>query len=109
MQVAQTIINQIKAQDKMALWAWGANEYIALPEDDDSFGGLQFKIKTPKYKRGVKVRITLNGSDLYDIEVIRVSGAKVKVLDTANDVYADMLIEVLDELIEGDQKGEIFF
>lgn len=107
MTVGQEILNQIRVQDRMALMAWGASEYIALPENDKSLGGLQFKIRTPKYKRGVRVKITLNGSDLYDIEIIRVSGANVKVLDTANDVYADMLIEVLDELI--DDKSVIFF
>lgn len=101
--VAHTILEQIKALDNMALWAWGANQFVAMEN------GVQFKIRTPKYKRGVMVRITLNWMDTYDIKVIRVTKGKEKVLETAEDIYCDMLVDVLDRLIEGDKKEVIFF
>jgi hypothetical protein len=47
----------------MALPAWGAREYLVI----DS--GLQFRIKTLLYKRGVRVLIKLNSLDTYDIEI----------------------------------------
>ena len=103
MQIAQTILNQIKIQDRWALSAWGATEYVALEN------GVQFKIRTPLYQRGVRVKITLNSMDTYDIEVFRIVNVEVKVLKTATDIYADMLIETLDSLIEEDKKAIVLF
>lgn len=111
MDVGLTILNQIRMMDKDALFAWGATEFVGLAESHSEqkkhYGGLQFRIRTPKYKRGVRVIITLNGLDTYDIQVVRIAGASVRVLDNADGVYADMLVDVLDELI--DNKEQIFF
>ncbi|MED3563795.1 hypothetical protein [Bacillus xiapuensis] len=101
--IAQTIIYQIIEQDLNALPAWGVNEVV------DLHNGVQFDIRTPLYPEGVKVKIILNWMDTYDIEVIKVTGTKAETLKTANDVYFDMLIEVLDKLIEEDKKTIILF
>ena len=93
MTTAQIILNQIKAQDKMALWAWGARDYV------NTGNGIQFRVNGSNTKRGSWCKITLNGKDLYDIEIYRIYKADIKTDSTANDVYADMLIQILDELI----------
>ena len=43
MEIAKTIMNQIKAIDFCALGAYGAKNYVALPENDNYQGGLDFK------------------------------------------------------------------
>ncbi len=103
MTIAKTILNQIYVQDKDALLAWGASEFVALHD------GVQFKIRTPLYQRGVRVKIILNSMDTYDIEVFRITNGRVNTLKTSNDIYFDMLIEILDDLIEGDKKEIAFF
>lgn len=102
-EIAKTILKQIAIQDRMALTAWGASQFLVIKN------GVQFRIRTPKYKIGVLVKIQLNSMDTYDIEVFRLSGAYIKVLETAKDIYVDMMIETLDELIEGKQKEVILF
>ncbi|MCP3764573.1 hypothetical protein NLX67_19720 [Domibacillus sp. A3M-37] len=101
-QIANTILDQIRALDKWALPAWGANEFNAVKN------GVQFKIKTPLYQRGVRVKITLNGKDLYDIEVFRIHGPNLKVIETAEDVFFEDLTERIDSLIEKDKKDFVF-
>lgn len=92
-QIARTILDQIKTLDFFALGAWGANGYLALEN------GVVFKCSGSKIKRGGKVRITLNGNDLYDIELFRIRGAKVTTLGTAKDIFCDDLVNQLDYLI----------
>ncbi|MBU8732484.1 hypothetical protein KM915_20770 [Cytobacillus oceanisediminis] len=101
MNIGQTIINQIIALDRYALMAWGVTE-ISYFED-----GVQFRIHTTKYQDNEQVKITLNHSDTYDIEVIRVEGNKIIKLDELNDIYNDMLVECLDSLIEMKEGKEI--
>jgi hypothetical protein len=102
MEIAKTILHQIKIQDRWALSSWGATNSINLGN------GVQFDIRTPFYPKGVKIRIQLNNMDTYDIEVIQVSGEKVSVLETKKDIYCDMLIGTIDSLIEKDMKNQIF-
>lgn len=99
--IAKTILDQIQAQDIFALSAWGVNELV------DIGNGVQFKIRTPLYPKGVRVKIVLNVMDTYDIEVFRIINGKVNLLKNANSVYFDMLIETLDDLIEEDKKNII--
>jgi hypothetical protein len=101
MEVAQTILHQIKVQDKWALPGWGANQFVAIES------GVQFKIRTPQYPRGVKVLIKLNSLDEYDVEAWRVHGTVVKKLNEITGIHWDQLIECIDELIEGDKKNVI--
>lgn len=100
--LAKTILSQIQVQDKFALMAWGFKNPVALKN------GIQFSISTPLYPKGVKLIVTLNSMDTYDIEVIRIHGLEVKILETSQGIYADMLIESIDELIEKDKKSIVF-
>ena len=101
LEIAKTIQKQIKAIDFWALGAWGANTYVALSENSEKgvLGGLQFKCSGSKVRKGGLVTIELNGKDLYDITLYRVRGINVTVLAESKDVFCDMLVNVLDEMI----------
>lgn len=114
-QIAQTIMDQIKALDFWALGAWGSHDFVALKQymkieegpykGDCIRGGLRFKIRTPKYPTATWVNIYLTVMDTYTIEVASVrmtqkDGRVRKTLCTAEDVYCFDLVTVIDSLIE---------
>jgi hypothetical protein len=79
--IAKTIRDQITTIDKMALWAWGAKNLIALEN------GLRFK------SSGMT---TWKGRDLYDVEFGRIRKYEYKTVKTVNDVYVEDLVHVID-------------
>lgn len=91
--IAKEIVSQLRFLSKWAMASWGANQLVALED------GLQFKVKGSKIKVGGRVQIRLTSRDLYDIKLLRVRGADVKEVATANDVYNDSLVEILDNMI----------
>jgi hypothetical protein len=114
-QIANTILQQIQAQDVWALNAWGCNYKQKVAETsrvlkDGPFagsgirGGVTFGIRTPRYQKATYVSIFLMGSDTYSIEVfscrITKNGVIRKTLGTAEDVYCFDLITVIDSLVE---------
>lgn len=73
----------------------GGNKFIAMTGskyfacDNNSLG---FKVGCRCAKGITHVKITLNGSDLYDVDFLRVwSSNPVKTVATHKDVYFDML------------------
>lgn len=98
-QIAQTIVNQCKAIDFFALARYGANGYVFLDCNDKRRGGLQFKCSGSKIKRGGRVMIELTSMDLYKITLGRVSKHEFKQLKQIDDVYAENLIDVLEDMI----------
>ena len=91
--VAKTIKSQIHPTILMC----SAARNFAAYEDKKNLYGLQFKISnTSKIKFGI-VRITLNGSDLYDIEIKNNRG---RIIETKNDIYNDQLNRVLESMWE---------
>lgn len=95
MEIAKTIISQIKYADKWALMAYGSTNYVALPESKEYQGGLQFQCSGFKHKG--TVRIQLKWIDTYTTSPISKKGETIK---EVNDVYCDMLVDILD-WIEG--------
>lgn len=93
MNTAQIILSQIKTLDPRALFAWGAKDLVAFPD------GLQFKSSGMVSKHKGHVKITLNGSDLYDIQAFTIRAGVVRIKTTVNDVYAEDLISILDDII----------
>lgn len=93
MTIAHTIISQIRTIDKMALVAWGAKDFVAFPN------GLQFKTSGSVRKHKGFVKITLNASDLYDIEAFTIRVGEVKVKRQLSDIYVDELVSWLDNII----------
>jgi hypothetical protein len=94
-QIAKTIINQIKALDFWFLGAVGAQKFIALPESKEFQGGVQFKVNGMRHKGYVKIE--LRWVDDYTITFMKRNGDVVK---QCEGVYCDMLIDILD-WIEG--------
>lgn len=106
--VANTILQQIKGLDPMALPSWGARDFVGLPAGHaligipgNHLGGVMFMVRgrKPGMARGGKIIILLNGRDLYDVIAGNVSGGAWKVIDEVNDVFFDMLPKVIDGLV----------
>ncbi len=90
--VARTILDQIKTLDPRALWAWGAKDFIG------SDSSIQFKVGGMTRWKG-KVIVKLNGSDLYDVRFFRSRGTKILEDVTTGDVFAEDLVNIIDEKV----------
>ena len=91
--VAKTIKLQIHPT---VLMCAAARNYAAY-EDKDGLFGLQFTISNTSAVKYGTVRITLNGSDLYNITIKNKNG---KLLNTKSDIYFDQLNDVLESMWE---------
>jgi hypothetical protein len=87
MSVAEIILQQIGGMNRVVMMT-GAYNFVA------GSNYLAFKIKN---RRANYIKITLNGKDLYDIEIGRIFGSKYNVVKSYNDVYFDQLIPLLEE------------
>ena len=93
MRVAETIRSQIHPHVLMC----SASRNFGAYENEQGLYGIQFKISnTSKYKFAT-VRITLNGSDLYDIEIKNIRGRTV---ESKTDIYCDQLSSILESMWE---------
>ncbi len=92
MQIATTIRDQLYGIDAHAMMCLGVNKFVVVEN------GLQFCASGTKILRGGRVQITLNGLDLYDIEVFRVRKGQKNIVKTVNDIYFDNLTEVLTDI-----------
>jgi len=95
MEIARTIIEQIKCADRSALWAWGATNFAAISESKEFQGGLEFQVNGLTHKGWVKVQ--LRWVDDYTITFINKKREVVKIVEGA---FCDMLVPVID-FIEG--------
>jgi hypothetical protein len=48
--IAKKILQQIKFADRSALMAWGARNFLALPENKEFQGGVRFNVNGLKHK-----------------------------------------------------------
>ena len=103
-QIATTILQQLGGNRFIAFT--GAKEFLAIDN------GLQFKIGRNASKAN-RIKITLNGSDLYDMEFIQYRPFSIKVdhkrgevktieeksetVRTYNDIYFDQLQDLFTE------------
>lgn len=95
MEIAQTILDQIRFTDNWALMAWGASNFSAINESREFQGGLAFKVNGLTHQGWVKV--CLRWVDDYTIVFINKNREVVKTFEGA---YCDMLVPVID-WIEG--------
>jgi hypothetical protein len=95
MEIAQTILAQIKYADRSALMAWGASNFAAIGESKEFEGGLAFQVNGLTHKGWVKV--CLRWVDDYTVVFIN---KKREVVKTTEGAYCDMLVPVID-WIEG--------
>lgn len=96
-QIAQTILSQIKYTDRCALMAWGAKDFVALSENKEFQGGVRFKVNGLTFKGWVLIE--LRWMDDYTVTFIN---KKAVVVKEVKEVYCDMLVEVID-FVEGKQ------
>lgn len=94
-QIARTILNQIKCLDKSALMAWGANSFCSLSETKTRIGGLSFQVNGLTHKGWVTIEL-----DWLDTYTVILKNRNRKVVKTFEGVYCDMLIDIID-YIEG--------
>ena len=88
MEMAKYIMSILRTQ-LMVVWSWGFNSPIAVKN------GLRFKVQGYKF-RGVVEVVYNEGKDLFDISFIKTN----KVVKLIEDVYFDMLVEVIDCYVE---------
>lgn len=98
MEVAQIILQQIKALNYWALGSWGARDYVGGKIYDGN-EGIKFKVNGTKTKRGSWIMITLNGKDLYDIRLYRIYKMEVIWEKEENDVFCEDLVEIIDSMV----------
>jgi hypothetical protein len=96
-QIAETILSQIKCLDRSALLAWGAKSFFSLSENDKRAGGLSFQVNGLTHIGWVTIEL-----DWMDTYTVIFTNKKREVVKTNEGVYCDMLVEVID-FIEGKQ------
>ena len=92
---AKETMSQLYAGGKMKVWSWGLHNVISFINDKKECYAIKFTVQGRKFKG--HIYIVLNGSDLYDIYYCSTHG-NIKMID--NDVYCDMLTEIIDNKVE---------
>ena len=95
MQIARTIVEQIKFADRSALMAWGATNFAAINPSKEFQGGVEFQVNGLTHQGWVKVR--LRWVDDYTVTFINKAR---EVVHEFEGIYCDMLVQVID-WIEG--------
>jgi hypothetical protein len=92
--VANTILSQI---GRGALFMIGAKRFVG---DENSVTFSVGRNSGGRAGLGLvsHIRVTLMPSDTYKVESIRIRGASIKTLETRDDIYFDMLAEVIGNL-----------
>ena len=87
-QIAVTILNQLGGYTRL-------NAMVGLKDVMSTGSGLSFKIKFAGAAANY-VKITLNGLDLYNIEIGKIRGLKYSVVYECSDLYADQLKSIIE-------------
>lgn len=95
MQIARTIIDQIKYADRSALMAWGATRFAAVSPSKEFQGGLSFQVNGLTHQGWVSIKLRW-----VDDYTIIFTNKKREVVKTFEGAYCDMLVPVID-WIEG--------
>lgn len=86
-EIASTIINQLGGMGKLNAMT-GAYNFVAVEN------GVSFKIKN---RSANYIKIVLNGKDLYDVEIGRISGTNYKIIKKQEDVYVEDLKKLIED------------
>ena len=93
MEIAKTILSQIKALDPRATWAWGAKDFVAMGD------GLKFKSSgMVRWKGHVYIKYDA-GQDLYDIDFFTVRNAEIKYKERLKGVFSEDLVRLIDGVV----------
>lgn len=94
MSIAKTILSQIKTIDPRAMWAWGAKDLV------DFGNGLQFRTGgMAKHKGLVQVKYD-GGSDLYNIDFLKIKKGLPTVVKSVEGVFAEDLVNTIDLTVQ---------
>lgn len=88
MTIAKTILQQL-----------GGNQF-AVMTGSKNFAGYEnaLSFQVGRNSKGVnRVRVTLNSSDLYDVEFFRIRKNTITTIAEAHDIYCDQLDEVFEQ------------
>jgi hypothetical protein len=98
-EVANTIREQLKAIDPRATWAWGVKKFVYSAEK--GLGSLIMVISgCTKVKGKAFVEVTLMPNDTYTVNVYKLNTHyETKTIKVVDDVYCDMLVNVIDEIV----------
>jgi hypothetical protein len=90
MEIAKTIIEQLGGTGRLSVMI-GANAFVA------DTNNVMFGFKG--CRKFNKIRITLNGLDLYDVELMKYSPSKLEITktETVENVYADQMKELIED------------
>jgi hypothetical protein len=93
MNIAQTILTQIKQIDRWALGAWGTKELVNTGD------GLKFKTGgMVKWKGYVHVRYD-SGQDLYNIDFFKIRAGEMKTTKRVDGVFVEDMVRIIDEVV----------
>ncbi len=95
MEIARTILNQIKFGDRMFLMAVGATNFASLSSTEFRMGGLEFQVNGLLHRGWCKIELKFN--DSYRIIFVN---RKREIVKKVDECYCDQLIEILD-YVEG--------
>lgn len=87
-EIANEILKQIGGQRSL-------NLMLGLKSINAVENGLSFSFKCKSKINYVK--ITLNGLDLYDVEMGKIRAGIYKVIRKEEDIYCDMLVDLIEE------------
>jgi len=101
---ADIIFEQIKTLDPMAMYDWGAMYQPKVRMKKADMEALRIKSSLNVAWKGFIDIMYNRGTDAYIIEFVKVRAGKVKVCKRVEDVYADMMVSIIDEVV---LKGEL--
>ena len=91
-QIAQTILQQIKAADIWCLPACGARDKVALNRNDDRRGGVQFRVTITSPSTHHKIIIELTHLDEYLVKRIKIKrGTREIIVEEEAGCYCENL------------------
>jgi len=96
--IAQTIIDQIYAQNPWALASWGARKYLI--EKVDGNVGVSFSVNGTKTKHGSRILILYDEQrDLYNVYLYRFYKRQHMYDNQVEGVFFDQLVEIIDDMV----------
>lgn len=94
MSIAKEIMNQLNILSKKQIWAMFGLKKGSLVGGENY---LQFQVGKNS-SGGNRIKIELNGNDLYNISVFKIVKFEVKIVKSENDVYAEDMVKVLEQM-----------
>lgn len=94
-EVATEIKKQLYAMDKNLMFGLGSSDFSAST-NSKGYPCLLFKVRGVKHKGYVEIALN-EGMDLYEITLFTIRGSTKKIKYFLEDVYVDMLPDLLEE------------